>query len=264
MIYDYAFEHCENLKTFKFNEGLERIESFAFSHCGLTEIITPKTLKTVRAHAFEYCTSLNRVILNEGLEELGNERMDYRADKNIFLSSSIKELMLPSTIKNMSPATFRSCTLPEVIYVAPGFSFDLKKVTSVPAVTANYEDIMLGDVRISDWKKLQKVVLPEGLEQIGNMWFKNSTIESVVVPRSVKVIGSLAFMNCEKLATVSFHSRSALAEIGERAFEASGLTKFKAPSSLRRILRYAFSQCRELTDVKLNKGLELLGQEAFS
>ena len=62
-----------------------------------------------------------------------------------------------------------------------------------------------------------------------------------MVPRSVKVIGSLAFMNCEKLATVSFHSRSALAEIGERAFEASGLTKFKAPSSLRRILRYAFS-----------------------
>ena len=46
---------------------------------------------------------------------------------------------------------------------------------------------------------MKDVVIPEGIEKIGNHWFWGSGIESVTVPASVREIGPDAFYKCKSL-----------------------------------------------------------------
>ena len=40
-----------------------------------------------------------------------------------------------------------------------------------------------------DLRMLREVAIPEGVQEIGEQWFKNSEIKSVVVPKSIRRIG---------------------------------------------------------------------------
>ena len=46
---------------------------------------------------------------------------------------------------------------------------------------------------------MKDVVIPEGIEKIGNHWFWGSGIESVTVPASVREIETNAFYKCKSL-----------------------------------------------------------------
>lgn len=48
------------------------------------------------------------------------------------------------------------------------------------------------------------MVIPEGVQEIGDQWFKNAEIESVTIPASVTVIGKEAFSGCNNLKQVVF------------------------------------------------------------
>lgn len=54
-----------------------------------------------------------------------------------------------------------------------------------------------------------------------------------------------------------------LTYIGECAFTQSGLQTIIIPSSVEKIDKYAFSECKSLSEIKLNEGLVEIGQYAF-
>ena len=58
---------------------------------------------------------------------------------------------------------------------------------------------MIGNARVWDLRGCKEIVIPEGVETIGNYWFWGSEIKSVVVPASVKKIEMGAFRNCKAL-----------------------------------------------------------------
>ena len=56
---------------------------------------------------------------------------------------------------------------------------------------------MIGNVNVWNLRLCKELVIPDGIEKIGDHWFWGSRIKSVVVPASVKEIGVGAFCNCE-------------------------------------------------------------------
>lgn len=159
------------------------------------------------------------------------------------------------------------------------------------------------------------MVIPDGVEKIGNHWFWGCDVEEVTVPASVKEIGTEAFCGCKKLAKVAFqeHCESKKAanntvlsrlfknlnkltcfasppdeknqlrvigngafrgcsslkaiglpdcveEIGLEAFASSGLEELVFPKSVKTVGPFAFHDCRGLRSVRLNEGLEKLGE----
>ena len=97
------------------------------------------------------------------------------------------------------------------------------------------------------------MVVPDGVERIGNCWFWGSGIESVAIPVSVREIGTEAFCRCERLRSVSFAANSQLEKIGKRAFCWSGLERIAIPSSVTKLSEMAFYGCSSLTAVSFEK-----------
>ena len=62
------------------------------------------------------------------------------------------------------------------------------------------------------------MVIPNGVQEIGEQWFKCSEIENVVFPESVTNIGEEAFCGCEKIRQVVFANNIKLKRIGKGCF----------------------------------------------
>lgn len=85
--------------------------------------------------------------------------------------------MLPKTLKNIDFYAFGNCKNLKVIYVEEGCGTSLCDV-SIPYSTkvGPLPEAMLGNMRIWDLRRLKDVVIPDGVERIGNYWFWGSDI----------------------------------------------------------------------------------------
>ena len=86
------------------------------------------------------------------------------------------------------------------VYINRGMAFNLEghvknaKVVRVPSL-----DTRVGDRALRVLRGVRKLLLPSGLEVVGESWFTGCDIERAVVPASVREIGMNAFGNCRKL-----------------------------------------------------------------
>ena len=109
------------------------------------------------------------------------------------------------------------------------------------------------------------VRLPDGLEVVGNGWFRESDVSKVVVSSSVRKIGELAFAYCRQLHEVVFEPESCLQRIENGCFYYSGIRSIVIPKSVMHIGRYAFSRCKNLSALSFEEGSQLksVGERAF-
>lgn len=77
---------------------------------------------------------------------------------------------------------------------------------------------MVGGCPLRELRASQSVVIPAGVEEIGDDWFKNSATENVTVSASVRRLGKGAFQNCGQLRRVVFSESSALESVGGECF----------------------------------------------
>lgn len=134
-------------------------------------------------------------------------------------------------------------------------------------------------------KTLQKIILPDNLETIGNNAFaycsdlKDVTfpktlvtieyhtfyqcdLSEVTLPDKLKDIGDGAFYECYNLKKVNFPEK--LANIGNSAFRQCNLSEVAFPDSLKTIGSYAFYKCQQLQKVTFPEKLEVIDNYAFS
>lgn len=161
--------------------------------------------------------------------------------------------------------------MPNLIYLNIG------KVT----VTGN----KLPNSGLSSKKTLQKVILPDNLETIGNNAFiycsslkditfpkslvtieynafYQSGLTEATLPDNLKDIGDAAFYECYNLKKVDFPEK--LVSIGNSAFYQCNLSEIAFPDSLKTIGSYAFYKCQQLQKVTFPEKLEVIDNYAFS
>ena len=108
--------------------------------------------------------------------------------------------------------------------------------------------------------------LPDGLEAVGDGWFRGAGIEQLAIPNCVRKLGNFAFSGCEGLRELVFEPGSRLKSIGEHCFSHCALERVELPRSVRTIGDSAFRDCGRLCALSFEEGSRLtrVGHCAFA
>ena len=190
----YAFGGCYNISVSSFPDGIETLGAGIFSfitskNSPLKKFTLPDHLKEVPDSLFLYCYSLEEVHLPANVEKIGS---------GCFVSTNLKEIVLPETLKEIGERAFYSNTLLTHVTLPKG-------VTSIPAY-AFYK---------CPFTSLD--LLHDGIKEIGNSAFKGCLIEEAIIPEGVEKLGVNAFGENEHLKTISFPK--SLTEFGGNPME---------------------------------------------
>lgn len=134
------------------------------------------------------------------------------------------------------------------------------------SVNSKVETLDLGDVALENGIVNKGFYIP-----LENDWRMNNLhVSTLVLPNNVTEIGQSAFETMKSPSKVVFPAT--LVKIGDKAFANSNLTSVDFPASLRWIGNQAFATNRKdgnnnvitFRDIKLNDGLEYIGNSAFA
>lgn len=129
-------------------------------------IAFPKTIRQMLA-CMAWEVPLRSVILNEGLEAL----------EETFWRTKIKKMTLPRTLKNVDYNAFSDCENLKVIYVENGCEASLCDTgVMYPTKVGPPLETMLGSRRVWKFRGIRRVIIPDGIEKIGNHWFWGSNV----------------------------------------------------------------------------------------
>ena len=178
----------------------------------LIEVKLPKTITSIGNDAFYACSNLKNVVFQTGVESIG--------DRAFQGCGNLSSLELKTGLKSIGYSAFSG----------GGYS-----------ISGNYQSGVA--------PKFEEVILPEGLQSIGdNAFSQNYNLKRIAFPSTLKTIGSSCFSSCNQLTTISLPT--SLLNIPENAFSGcSSLTEVKIPSTITRIGDYAFRDCPKLNDV---------------
>lgn len=106
------------------------------------------------------------------------------------------------------------------------------------------------------------IVIPDGIEKIGDYAFKCMHINTIDFPSTLKVIGRYAFAYCTGLTDLVFPQ--SLREIDDNAFSYSSVHGVVLPSALEIIEKRAFYYCLNLEELELPASVTYVGEGAFN
>lgn len=145
-----------------------------------------------------------------------------RIEESAFHGSGLTSVHLPNTLKYIGDSAFAECALESV---------------SIPD-SVDVENIGESSVFCA-CKKLKKVVLPDGWEEIKRgMFLDCESLTDINLPSALKIIGEYAFKNC-------------------------GLTKVIIPDGVTEIKEFAFECCHYLSKVAIPDSMKTIRNAAF-
>ena len=142
----------------------------------------------------------------------------------------------------------------------------------IPAEVPTTEDgstvkrvVRIADMAFYSMSSVRSLVLPEGLEEIGEFAFaKCVQLESVKIPTTLKTMATGVFYGCEKLKDIGAIAGSQLTEIPNWCYwGCNSLTTLTIPAGIKTLGTAAFYECRGLTEITLSDGVETLGDMCF-
>lgn len=117
----------------------------------------------------------------------------------------------------------------------------------------------IGTAALAGCTSMSNLVLPEGLETIGDYAFSASGLEQVSLPESVTSVGVGAWSHCASLTTATFN----LAQVPENAFMGDTLlSDLTLGNKVTTIGKGAFNGCQALQAVKVDEGNTIATIEA--
>ena len=220
--------------------GVTSINDYAFYNCSnLTSATIPEGVASIGSSAFYGCTNLTRVTIYDGVTSIG--------DSAFRMCTNLSDLTIPSSVTSIANFAFYNCICLTSVKVL---------VNDMAAFCNNQ---VIGQIRLrlnhpvqlidSDGNEITELVIPDGVESIGNYAFWDCKgLTSVTIPEGVTSVGSYAFAYCSGLTSVTIPE--GVTSIGNGAFEGCiHLTNMTFPLSLTSIGVGAFLGCFSLTKV---------------
>ena len=284
-----AFSDCNDLKEITLAEGLETIGDLAFAIKGAEtlDIVLPSTVKSIGGGCFNYGgwgndkgITANKIVINDTVETVG---------ENILKDCKVKELTVPasyghnaSNVEKLTlfgegdiPASaYQYCAALKTVSLGAGVkrigAYAFKGLESINLSGVEY----LGNYALGDLSALTYTSSENGVNCIDN-WVISSDYSNGGATNldlsGYTGIYSNAFKKTETsdtsalttVALVGSHGTANLKFIGERAFAESGITAVEVPASLQS-WNGAFRECRALSNVAIQSGVEKIADSAFT
>ena len=261
-IYNYAFAST-SIPSIRFPEESNgfKLSPLVFRDVKeLKSVVIPSWMENIPNGLFMVCPDLESVDLSQVTS--GNLVVEYDAFRG---DSRLTQLRLPAKMKEIGAAAFsgsglREVKFPEMETVGAGAfnSTGIERITADcwPATpirnfgTSMFYATPLKEITFPSWMteipldccrscaSLIKVVIPEGVEAIGNNAFHQSAVTSVTLPSTMRRIGDASFYYCTRLSSINL------------------------PEGLERIENNAFLNCA-LTEITIPTSIKYLGEKAF-
>ena len=259
---------AEDAPVLNIPTGTYAIEEEAFMDCeGLTSVVIPYGAESIGVRAFYSCAELCSAFVPETVNYIGVEAFAECpklvvtvAEDSYALQYCIQHQVPYVTVKPVGHFTYESnesdtVTITGYIGNAP--------YLNVPARLGDKKVTGIADYAFRSRSDLVEVVLPSGLQTIGNeAFFCCAKLTSITLPDTLERIGDWAFFGCVKLPAISLPD--SLKAIGGGAFgSCAALTTVTVPSGVRETGIYAFSDCANLTSVELKPGFASVGNGMF-
>ncbi|MCQ2417899.1 MAG: leucine-rich repeat protein, partial [Oscillospiraceae bacterium] len=159
-------------------------------------------------------------------------------------SRGIKKVVIPSSVKLISPNAFSFLNSLEEVIIAPGVEY-------------------IDNNAFAGCKFLKKVAIPESVTQIGAGAFMNCpSLEKIHLPSGLTEVPDEMFSGCRALKEVQFGGH--VKRIGAGAFAGcTGIRGMMLPESVKTVGNSAFWECSTLQRLYVPAGCETVMQSAF-
>lgn len=222
---------------------------------------------------FHVADKVTTVIISDGITRVG----DFAFNRFVNLES----ITIPPSIKSFGIYVFHDCPKLESVHISDmdawcriqfegSFSSPLSFGTEDNTIYLNNtpitevtvpNDVKYLDYTFSRFHQLEKVVLPEGLERIGDHAFLYCrSLKAIDIPNTVTEIGSRAFSNCRSLESIVIPDSVTLIET---SFARCGIKSIKLSENITTIYSHCFSQCENLVEIIIPKSVEIIEKNAF-
>lgn len=210
-------------------ERVIRIGEGVFKGSTASSIILPDTVEYIEDNAFENTKNLRTFTFPSGLRYIWNEA---------FKGSGLESVTLPESIEGYGKSAFENCQ-------------KLKEVSFPKKVSCTDNEDSFKDM-FSGCTSLSKVTFPENIKYISaGMFYNCYSLRNIAIPDKVEGIAYRAF--------ALFLTKKEEASLNDDY----GLSSIEIPASVEYIEGAFFGQ-KNLSEVKLNEGLEIIYDGAFS
>ena len=228
-----AFYGCRKLTRLELGNALKTVESSSFDSIAITKLVIPESMTKFNCSAFYGCSSLTEVVIPDSVTEISGRFYRCNNLKKVTLGNGVKKLgrevfgqkIQQIHIKDIDAwlSIKRELGLTdndtEYDKENPNFYDGAKLYLNGEQVTSINVDKGTKKIEAYAFKGIvgiKSVVLPEGLESIGDQAFRGAEIRKLIIPDSVKSIGSRCFFECKKLKSVVIGAGAM--SFGEKAF----------------------------------------------
>ena len=227
-----CFDGCLRLESINLS-NIEIIRTKAFKRAENLKEANLSNVKTLESIAFQNAKQLKKV----DLSLLTQSRIEYGTFSNC---TTLEEVILPTTIKDIQPAAFSECVQLNKI--------NLEKVEKINS-QAFYNNVLLKKVDLSSTKKIKSAA------------FSNAkNLEEVKLSNDLRYIDERAFEYTQKLKQIDLKN---VKTINNRAFKNSGLETIDL-KYVTKISENAFENVKftKLSSLKFNNQVSI-GKQAF-
>ena len=273
-IVELAAAYNYKLKKVTIPASVTEIQGRAFSSClYLEEAVVLGNVNRLYYSTFSNCPNLKKVVLPASITKINNFVFDdTHEDLTIYFMGT--EAQWDAIDVNMSQNTGLAeadivfnyeYSVPANGTLTDTISWSLVDGVLTLTGTGATPDYAYGATNrpwqdyISD---IKKIVVGEGITNIGNTTFKNVVnLEEVSLPSTLKTIGKYGFYNCRKLKTINLPE--GLTSLDYQCFhQCASLEEVVIPASVTVIPEYAFYECNNI-HIKLHSGITEIGNYAF-
>jgi len=253
------FRGCNNLQTFRFEDGMTRIPDTILCYCtakldivipdsvteigdsafrnsGLVTVMIPDTVTKIEDSAFSGCTGLTSMMVPDSVTDMGT---------GVFANcTSLTNVTLPNIRQNIVASTFEGCT-------------SLEKIVLPETVTA------IRDSAFKNCTALKEIVWSKAPGLIeANAFYNCDALTEVEIPTTVTSVGDQAFYDCDSLTTVDFPDT--VTKMGTKVFyDCDALTSVKLGSGITTIPASTFEHCDVLESIVIPRRVTTIGNSAF-